>query len=144
MVLKTHKRRELLMIKHAKRPKKYKVLEKLKKLGIKKRRLTNKELELLFKGLHVKYCRNLEDNIINDSYIIANLQKTIAFQQKTIEDQKEFAKGLIDKYEDEAENYQKANTQLALNVDELKTRLFGKFERKLKDFALRPDKKKDN
>tara|TARA_Y100000310_G_scaffold337780_1_gene425764 strand:+ start:684 stop:953 length:270 start_codon:yes stop_codon:yes gene_type:complete len=76
--------------------------------------------------------------------LLLGLQKTITFQQKIIEDQKEFTKGLIDKYEDEAENYQKANTQLALNVDELKTRLFGKFERKLKDFALRPDKKKDN
>ena len=132
------------MIKHTKWPKKFKVLEKYKKLGTKKRRLTNKELELLFKGLHVKYCRNLEDNIVNDSCIIANLQETLHFQQKTIEDQKEFAKGLIDKYEDEAENYQKINTQLTLDVDELKTRLFGKFERKLKDFALRPDKKRDN
>ena len=132
------------MIKHVKKPKKYRVLEKYKKLGIKNRRVTNKELELLYKGLHVKYCRNLEDNIINDSCIIANLQKTIAFHEKTIEDQKEFAKELIDKYEDEAENYQKANTQLSLNVDELKTRLFGKFEMRLKDLALRPDKKRDN
>ena len=76
--------------------------------------------------------------------LLLGLQKTITFQQKIIEEQKEFTKVLIDKYEDEAENYQKANTQLALNVDELKTRLFGKFERRLKDFALRPDKKKDN
>ena len=132
------------MIKHTKRPKKFKVLEKYQKLGIKKRSATNKELELLFKGLHVKYCRNLDDNIINDSCIIANLQETIHFQQKTIDDQKEFTKALIDKYEDEAEEYQKANSQLTLNVDELKTRLFGKFEKRLKDFALRPDKKKDN
>ena len=60
-------------------------------------------------------------------------------------------KTLIDKYEDKFEEYEKsnaelteANTQLTLNVDELKTRLFGRFEKKLKDFALRPDKKKDN
>jgi len=132
------------MIKHTKWPKKFKVLEKYKKLGIKKRRLTNKELELLFKGLHVKYCRNLEDNIINDSYIIANLQKTIHFQQKTINNHKKVVNTLIDRYEDEAENYQKINTQLTLNVDELKTRLFGKFEMKLKDLALRPDKERDN
>jgi len=132
------------MIKDTKRPKKFKVLDKLKKLGIKKRRLTNKELELLFKGLHVKYCRNLEDNIVNDSCIIANLQETLHFQQKTIDNNKKAVQTLIDKYEDEAENYQKINTQLTLNVDELKTRLFGKFERKLKDFALRPDKKRDN
>ena len=76
--------------------------------------------------------------------LLLGLQKTITFQQKIIEEQKEFTKKIIDKYEDEAENYQKANTQLTLNVDELKTRLFGKFERRLKDFALRPDKKKDN
>ena len=76
--------------------------------------------------------------------LLLGLQKTITFQQKIIEEQKEVTKVLIDKYEDEAEEYQKANTQLALNVDELKTRLFGKFERRLKDFALRPDKKKDN
>ena len=75
---------------------------------------------------------------------VEHLRKTITFQQKIIEDQKEFTKVLIDKYEDEAESYQKVNSQLTLNVDELKTRLFGKFEKKLKDFALRPDKKKDN
>jgi len=132
------------MIKHTRWPKKFKVLEKYKKLGIKNRRVTNKELELLFKGLHVKYCRNLEDNIINDSYIIANLQKTIHFQQKTINNHKKVVNTLIDRYEDEAENYQKINTQLTLNVDELKTRLFGKFEMKLKDLALRPDKERDN
>ena len=76
--------------------------------------------------------------------LLLGLQKTITFQQKIIEEQKEFTKVLIDKYEDEAESYQKANSQLTLNVEELKTRLFGKFEKRLKDFALRPDKKKDN
>ena len=76
--------------------------------------------------------------------LLLGLQKTITFQQKIIDDQKTFVKSVIDKYEDEAEIYQKANSQLTLNVDELKTRLFGKFERRLKDFALRPDKKKDN
>ena len=76
--------------------------------------------------------------------LLLGLQKTITFQQKIIDDQKEFTKKIIDKYEDEAEEYQKANTQLTLNIDELKTRLFGKFERRLKDFALRPEKKKDN
>ena len=76
--------------------------------------------------------------------LLIGLQKTITFQQKIIDDQKEFTKKIIDKYEDEAEEYQKANTQLTLNIDELMTRLFGKFEKRLKDFALRPDKKKDN
>ena len=76
--------------------------------------------------------------------LLLGLQNTITFQQKIIDDQKEFTKKIIDKYEDEAEEYQKANTQLTLNIDELKTRLFGKFEKRLKDFALRPEKKKDN
>ena len=107
MVLKTHKRRELLMIKHVKRPKKYRVLEKLKKLGIKNRRATNKELELLYKGLHVKYCRNLEDNIIQDSYIIANLQKTIYFQQQRIDEHKKFSEALVDKYENIMEDLER-------------------------------------
>ena len=107
MVLKTHKRRELLMIKHVKRPKKLRVLEKLKKLGIKKRRATNKELELLYKGLHVKYCRNLEDNIIQDSYIIANLQETIHFNQKAIDDNKKGIEILVNKYEDRVEDLER-------------------------------------
>ncbi len=58
---------------------------------------------------------------------------------------------MVDKYEDKFEEYdkanedlKKANTQLILNVEDLKKRLFGSFERKLKDFALRPDRKKDN
>jgi len=107
VVLKTHKRRELLMIKHVKRPKKLRVLEKLKKLGIKKRRATNKELELLYKGLHVKYCRNLEDNIIQDSYIIANLQETIHFNQKAIDDNKKGIETLVNKYEDRVEDLER-------------------------------------
>ena len=45
---------------------------------------------------------------------------------------------MVDKYEDKFEEYEKANdelkeanTQLTLNVDELKTRLFGSFEMRL-------------
>ena len=71
--------------------------------------------------------------------------------KETIEDLKKFNVAMVDKYEDKYEEYEKANaelkeanTQLTLNVDELKTRLFGSFERRLKAFALRPDKKKDN
>ena len=88
--------------------------------------------------------KHLELLLQRQQETVEHLRKTVSFQQKIIEEQKEFTRGLIDKYEDEAESYQKANSQLILNVDELKTRLFGKFERKLKDFALRPDKKKDN
>ena len=87
--------------------KKFKVLEKLKKLNIKNRKATNKELELIYKGLHVKYCRNLEDNIVNDSYIIANLQKTIHFHQKSLDENKKGIATLVDKYEDRVEDLEK-------------------------------------
>ena len=85
--------------KHCKRPKRLRVLEKLKKLKIGNRVATAKELELLYKGLHVKYCRNLEDNIVQDSYIISNLQRTIYFQQERINEHKKFTEDLVDKYE---------------------------------------------
>ena len=58
---------------------------------------------------------------------------------------------IVDKYEDKYEEYEKANddlkkqnTELTLNVEELKERLFGKLTMRLKEFATRPDKKKDN
>ena len=58
---------------------------------------------------------------------------------------------IVDKYEDKYEEYEKANedlkkqnTELTLNVEELKERLFGKLTLRLKEFATRPDKKKDN
>ena len=106
--------------------------------------LNKKQLSKLAQGFSVKYALALEETVLEQHKDKLELHKTINYQRKIIEDQKEFTKGIIDKYEDEAESYQKANSQLTLNVDELKTRLFGKFERRLKDFALRPDKKKDN
>ena len=58
---------------------------------------------------------------------------------------------IVDKYEDKYDEYEKANedlkkqnTELTLNVEELKERLFGKLTMRLKEFATRPDKKKDN
>ena len=58
---------------------------------------------------------------------------------------------IVDKYEDKYEEYEKANedlkkqnTELTLNVEELKERLFGKLTMRLKEFATRPVKKKDN
>ena len=58
---------------------------------------------------------------------------------------------IVDKYEDKYEEYEKANedlkkqnTELTFNVEELKERLFGKLTMRLKEFATRPDKKKDN
>ena len=69
----------------------------------------------------------------------------------TYSDLKKLNEMMVDKYEDKFEEYEKANedlkkanTQLLLNVEDLKGRLFGHFERKLKNFALRPDKKRDN
>jgi len=129
--------------KQIKKPKANKIKKILFNLGNPKE-LNQKQLSKLAQGFSVKYALALEDTILRQHKDKIELYKTINYQRKIIEDQKEFTKGLIDKYEDEANNYQKANTQLTLNVDELKTRLFGKFERRLKDFALRPDKKKDN
>ena len=58
---------------------------------------------------------------------------------------------IVNKYEDQYQEYEKANeelkkenTQLTLNVEDLKERLFGKLTMRLKNFATRPDKKKDN
>ena len=136
--------KELLMkTKQQKNPKPNKIKEILFNLGNPKE-LNHKQLSKLAQGFSVKYALSLEDTILEQHKDKTELYKTIDYQRKIIEDQKTFTKGLIDKYENEAEEYQKANTQLTLNVEELKTRLFGKFERRLKDFALRPDKKKDN
>ena len=129
--------------KKSKKPKANKIKKILFNLGNPKD-LNRDQLSQLAQGFSVKYALALEETVLEQHKDKIELHRTINYQRKIIEDQKTFTKSLIDKYEDEAENYQKANTQLALNVDELKTRLFGKFERKLKDFALRPDKKKDN
>ena len=86
-----------------------------------------------------------------DAENIKRLSEILAWQRKHIEDLKKINEAMVDRYEDKFEEYEKANedlkkanTQLILDVEELKTRLFGRFERKLKDFALRPDRKKDN
>ena len=129
--------------KKSKKPKANKIKKILFNLGNPKD-LNRDQLSQLAQGFSVKYALALEETVLEQHKDKIELHRTINYQRKIIEDQKTFTKSLIDKYEDEAENYQKANTQLALNVDELKTRLFGKFERRLKDFALRPEKKKDN
>ena len=73
------------------------------------------------------------------------------WQKDHINQLKKMNELLVDKYEDRLEeieksnkSYVEANTQLTLNVNELKERLFGKFEMRLKNLALRPSKKKDN
>ena len=83
--------------------------------------------------------------------IIDNLHATTAFQLKHIVDLKKGNEMIVNKYEDQYQEYEKANeelkkenTQLTLNVEDLKERLFGKLTMKLKNFAMRPDKKKDN
>ncbi len=79
------------------------------------------------------------------------LTADIQLKNNHILDLKKINDMMVDKYEDKFEEYdkanedlKKANTQLILNVEELKRRLFGHFERKLKNFALRPDRKKDH
>jgi hypothetical protein len=98
-----------------------------------------------------KLADQLYKRIVSDEQHFKILAQDILLKNKQIQDFKEINEMLVDKYEDALEAKEKANeelrkvnTQLTLNVEELKTRLFGRFERKLKDFALRPDRKKDN
>ena len=135
MVPKTKRKKELLMLKINKKPKsKTKRRSICEGLDLKR---TNKK-QLIFT------IRFLEDVLQSQGYTILGLRDTISFQQKIINENKAGISTIIDKYEDQLEELQKQNTQLTLSFEELKVRHFGKFERRLKEFALRPDKKKDN
>ena len=98
------------------------------------------------------YCLKCNELLLQKQQrIIDNLHATTAFQLKHIVDLKKGNEMIVNKYEDQYQEYEKANeelkkenTQLTLNVEDLKERLFGKLTMRLKDFALRPDKKKDN
>ena len=86
-----------------------------------------------------------------DADNIRNLSEILHSQKLIIDENKKGVATLIDKYEDikddlekQIEELQKSNTQLTLNAEELKARLFGRFEMRLKNLALRPDKKEDN
>lgn len=86
-----------------------------------------------------------------DAKHFVTLLDIINGQKRMILDQKRVMEKMIDCYEDRFEEYQRANkdfqeknTDLILQVDELKKRLFGHFERKLEFWATRPDRKKDN
>ena len=135
MVPKTKRKKELLMLKINKKPKsKAKRKSICEGLDLKR---TNKK-QLIFT------IRFLEDILQGQGYTILGLRDTISFQQKIINENKAGISTIIDKYEDQLEELQKQNTQLTLSFEELKVRHYGKFERRLKEFALRPDKKKDN
>jgi len=135
MVPKTKRKKELLMLKINKKPKsKAKRKSICEGLDLKR---TNKK-QLIFT------IRFLEDVLQSQGYTILGLRDTISFQQKIINENKAGISTIIDKYEDQLEELQKQNTQLTLSFEELKVRHFGKFERRLKEFALRPNKKKDN
>ena len=106
--------------------------------------------EVNYKTLE-KFCKELFLRVKSDKKQFKILAQDILLKNNHIQDLKKMNEMMIDKYEDKFEEYEKANedlkkanTQLILNVEDLKRRLFGSFERKLKDFALRPDKKKDN
>ena len=86
-----------------------------------------------------------------DAKHFVTLLDIIKGQKQMMLNQKRTLEEMIDRYEDKYEEYEKANkdfqeknTELVLQVDELKKRLFGSFERRLKFFAERPDRKKDN
>ncbi len=125
--------------------KKFKVTEKdRKKYGVCERdSVSYKSLEklniLLFK------------RIKSDQQQFKILAQDILLKNQHIQDLKKANEMMVDKYEDKFEEYEKANedlkkanTQLILTVEAYKKRLFGSFERRLEDFALRPDRKKDN
>ena len=95
--------------------------------------------------------KHIESLLQKQQRIIDNLLEATKFQRKIIKDHKKGISTIINKYEDGYQEYEKANkelkkenTQLTLNVEDLKERLFGKLTMRLKNFAMRPDKKKDN
>jgi hypothetical protein len=106
--------------------------------------------EVSYKTLE-KFCKELFLRAKSDKKQFKILAQDIRLKNQHIKDLKKMNEMMIDKYEDKFEEYdkanedlKKANTQLVLDVEELKQRLFGHFERKLKNFSLRPDRKKDN
>ena len=122
-----------------------KISDKLRKeLGVcSHERVSYKSLEKLNQLLYKR--------IKSDQKQFKILAQDILLKNQHIKDLKKMNEVMIDRYEDKFEEYQKANedlkkanTQLLLNVEDLKGRLFGHYERRLKDFALRPDRKKDN
>ena len=106
--------------------------------------------EVNYKTLE-KFCKELFLRVKSDKKQFKILAQDILLKNNHIQDLKKMNEMMVDKYEDKFEEYdkanedlKKANTQLLLNVEDLKGRLFGRFEKRLKDFALRPDRKKDN
>jgi len=98
-----------------------------------------------------KFCKELFLRVQSDKKQFKILAQDILLKNQHIQDLKKMNEMMIDKYEDKFEEFEKANedlkkanTQLMLNVEDLKGRLFGHYERRLKDFALRPNRKKDN
>ena len=133
MVPKIKHKKELLMSKTNKKPK---LKRRLICEGLDLKRTNKKQL--------IFTIRFLENVLQSQGYTILGLRDTISFQQKIINENKAGISTIIDKYEDQLEELQKQNTQLTLSFEELKVRHYGKFERRLKEFALRPNKKKDN
>ena len=98
-----------------------------------------------------KFCKQLFARIRSDKKQFKILAQDLLLKHQHIKDLKKINEVMVDKYEDQFEEYEEANkelkktnTQLILDVEELKRRLFGHFERRLKDLALRPDRKKDH
>ena len=91
-----------------------------KKLG-KPKRLNAKQLDRALKAFSVKYCFNLEEEILSQQQQIHHLRNTnkvlhkrinsdgesINFQRKTIEQHRDLHKELIDRYEDKIEELEK-------------------------------------
>ena len=86
-----------------------------------------------------------------DQKNIKKALEILTWQKKHIEDLKKINIAMVDRYEDKYEEFEKANeglkkanTQLILDCEELKTVAMYGDNKPLKGLALRPDRKKDN
>tara|TARA_R110002020_G_scaffold350761_1_gene564123 strand:- start:212 stop:706 length:495 start_codon:yes stop_codon:yes gene_type:complete len=127
-----------------------KFINRLRGMGNPKK-LTHLQLSKLAQGFSVKYAVHLETMIGELLRDKKTLMQTLEWQITHIEWAKNTINATVDKYEILKTNWEKANedlakenTQLILSFEELKVRHFGKLTGKLKEFALRPSKKKDN
>ena len=99
--------------------------------------------EVNYKTLE-KFCKQLFLRVKSDKKQFKILAQDIKYKNHHIQELKKIYGDTLEEYKKANEDLKRANTQLVLDVEELKQRLFGHSERKLKNFSLRPDRKKDN
>ena len=99
--------------------------------------------EVNYKTLE-KFCKQLFLRVKSDKKQFKILAQDIKYKNHHIQELKKIYGDTLEDHKKANEDLKKANTQLILDVEELKQRLFGHSGRKLKNFSLRPDRKKDN